>query len=255
MIFDVHALGRLAATHDTAAAAGRPLPMIDGLVRDDGLVDYRACLALQEALRDEAATASAGTLPPVLLLVEHPPVYTAGRRAEEHEFPYDGTEVVPIDRGGKVTWHGPGQLVAYLIGRLAEPVDAPALVRDLETALIEVIGDAGVTSSAIQGRPGVWCPADARGPARKIAAIGLSIRRGVTMHGIALNCDNDLRPFGAIVPCGLADAGVTSLASEGARSDVSPAAQLVTLAAAIERHVAARFAAPEHAHDQERSVA
>lgn len=241
MVFEIHAVGRVAGAFGTSSAA--PLPHIDGLVRPDGLVDYRACLGLQERLRDEAA---AGTRAPTLLLVEHPPVYTAGRRADASEYPYDGTEVVAIDRGGKVTWHGPGMLIAYFIGRVRPPVDTAGLVRDLEVAIVETLAEFGVAAEAIAGRPGVWCPADARGPARKIAAIGLSVRRGVTMHGIAVNCSNDLRPFGTIVPCGISDAGVASIASEGVEG-VDPVAAATTLVTALQRSVAHRFAAGEAA--------
>lgn len=255
MVFELHALGRVSAAFGStgiapasgsavtspnfSAATARPLPEVDGLVRSDGLIDYRACLVLQETLRDEVV---AGTRGPTLLIIEHPPVYTAGTSADENEYPYDGTEVVKIDRGGKVTWHGPGQLVAYLIGRLATPIDAAALVRDLEAALVETLAGFGVTAAAMDGRPGVWCAADARGPARKIAAIGLSIRRGVTMHGVAMNCANDLRPFGTIIPCGITDAGVTSIESEGV-SGVMPAIAGPILAERLQHHVAHRYAA------------
>jgi lipoyl(octanoyl) transferase len=153
-----------------------------------------------------------------LLLLEHPSVYTAGRRTEPHERPLDGTPVIDVDRGGKITWHGPGQLVGYPIVALPDPVDVVAHVRRLEEALIGVCADLGLATDRVEGRSGVWVaadPPDGGGrPERKIAAIGVRVARGVTMHGFALNCDPDLRAFGAIVPCGIADAGVTSLSAE-----------------------------------------
>ena len=156
--------------------------------------------------------------PDTLLLLEHPSVYTAGRRTEPHERPFDGTPVIDVDRGGKITWHGPGQLVGYPIVALPDPVDVVAHVRRLESALIEVCADLGVPTARVEGRSGVWVAADPPGgagrPVRKIAAIGVRVARGVTMHGFALNCDPDLAAFGAIVPCGIADAGVTSLSAE-----------------------------------------
>ena len=128
----------------------------------------------------------------------------------------DGTVVVDVDRGGKITWHGPGQLTGYPIVRLADPVDVVAYVRRLEDALIAVCAEFGVETIRIAGRSGVWVPADARGADRKVAAIGVRVSRGVTMHGFALNCDCDLAAFDHIVPCGIRDAGVTSLTTEAA---------------------------------------
>ena len=156
----------------------------------------------------------AGEGPDTLLLLEHPPVYTAGKRTEPHERPFDGTPVIDVDRGGKITWHGPGQLVGYPIVRLADPVDVVAHVRRLESALIDVCTGLGLATDRVEGRSGVWVRADDRGPDRKVAAIGVRVARGVTMHGFALNCDPDLGAFGAIVPCGIADAGITSLSAE-----------------------------------------
>jgi lipoyl(octanoyl) transferase len=145
-----------------------------------------------------------------VLLLEHTSVYTAGRRTEAWERPVDGTPVVDVDRGGKITWHGPGQLTGYPIVRLADPVDVVAYVRTLEAALIEVCAQLGVATARVEGRSGVWTP-DGQ---RKVAAIGIRVARGVTMHGFALNCDCDLAAFAAIVPCGYTDAGVTSLSAE-----------------------------------------
>jgi lipoyl(octanoyl) transferase len=144
-------------------------------------------------------------------LLEHPAVYTAGRRTEPHERPMDGTPVVDTDRGGKITWHGPGQLVGYPIIGLAEPLDVVNYVRRLEEALIKVCRELGLEAGRVDGRSGVWVPGR---PARKIAAIGVRVARATTLHGFALNCDCDLSSFNTIVPCGISDAGVTSLTTE-----------------------------------------
>ena len=149
-----------------------------------------------------------------VLLLEHVPTYTAGRRTEDHERPFDGTPVVDVDRGGKITWHGPGQLVGYPILRLPDPIDVVAYVRRIEEMLIEVCARFEVNGQQVEGRSGVWVPADERGPDRKIAAIGIRVAQGVTMHGFALNCDCDLSAFDRIVPCGISDASVTSLSKE-----------------------------------------
>lgn len=182
-------------------------------VRQLGSIDYRSAWQLQRDLAD--ARAAGG--PDALLLLEHPSVYTAGRRTEPHERPVDGTPVVDTDRGGKITWHGPGQLVGYPIIGLAEPLDVVNYVRRLEESLIQVCTELGLAAGRIEGRSGVWLPA--RKPAgsgrpRKIAAIGVRVSRATTLHGFALNCDCDLGAFGAIVPCGITDAGVTSLSAE-----------------------------------------
>jgi lipoyl(octanoyl) transferase len=173
-------------------------------------IDYRAAWQLQRDLAD--ARVAGG--PDTLLLLEHPPVYTAGRRTEPHERPIDGTPVVDTDRGGKITWHGPGQLVGYPIIGLAEPLDVVNYVRRLEESLIKVGTDLGLDVGRVDGRSGVWLPADAGRPARKVAAIGVRVSRATTLHGFALNCDCDLAAFTAIVPCGISDAGVTSLSAE-----------------------------------------
>jgi lipoyl(octanoyl) transferase len=152
--------------------------------------------------------------PNTVLLLEHQPVYTAGRRTEPHERPFDGTPVIDVDRGGKITWHGPGQLVGYPIVRLAQPVDVVAYVRRLEAMLIEICAALGVHAIQVEGRSGAWLPADEHRPERKIAAIGIRVAQGVTMHGFSINCDPDLGGFSQIVPCGIPDAGVTSLSAE-----------------------------------------
>jgi lipoyl(octanoyl) transferase len=155
-----------------------------------------------------------GEIGDTVLLLEHPPVFTAGRRTEAWERPMDGTPVIDVDRGGKITWHGPGQLVGYPIVRLPDPVDVVAYVRRLEAMLIEVCAALEVPAGRVEGRSGVWLAADDRGPDRKVAAIGIRVSHGVTMHGFAVNCEPDLTWFDRIVPCGIADAGVTSLSKE-----------------------------------------
>ncbi len=179
-------------------------------VRQLGTIDYRDAWQLQRELAD---TRVAGG-PDTLLLLEHPAVYTAGRRTEPHERPVDGTPVVDTDRGGKITWHGPGQLVGYPIIGLAEPLDVVNYVRRLEESLIKVCADLGLEAGRVDGRSGVWLAADVGRPARKVAAIGVRVSRATTLHGFALNCDCDLAAFTAIVPCGITDAGVTSLSAE-----------------------------------------
>jgi lipoyl(octanoyl) transferase len=156
----------------------------------------------------------ADEIPDTVLLLEHEPVYTAGKRTEAWERPANGTAVVDVDRGGRITWHGPGQLTGYPIVRLPDPVDVVRYVRRLEDALIAVCASYGVEGVRVEGRSGVWVPASDARPDRKVAAIGVRVARGVTMHGFALNCDCDLAAFDAIVPCGITDAGVTSLTAE-----------------------------------------
>jgi lipoyl(octanoyl) transferase len=176
-----------------------------------GLVPYEQAWARQREVHERRV---AGTGPDTLLLLEHPPVYTAGKRTLPHERPFDGTPVIDVDRGGKITWHGPGQLVGDPIVALPDPVDVVAHVRRLEVALIEVCAGFGLATEQVEGRSGVWVRADDRGPDRKIAAIGVRVARGVTMHGFALNCDPDMSAFSNMVPCGIVDAGATSLTAE-----------------------------------------
>ena len=186
-----------------------------------GLVPYQE--AWDEQRRVHAAVA-AGTEPDTVLLLEHPAVYTAGKRTSPFERPQDGTPVIDVDRGGKITWHGPGQLVGYPIVALPDPVDVVAHVRRVEEALILTCADLGVETARVEGRSGVWVVGD--GMARKVAAIGIRVSQGVTMHGFALNCDADLSAYDRIVPCGLTDATVTSLTKETGRvvtvADVTP---------------------------------
>lgn len=167
-----------------------------------------------------------GTASDTLILCEHESVFTAGRRTSAGERPTDGTPVVDVDRGGKITWHGPGQLTGYPILRLPEPVDVIVHVRRLEQLMIDVVGCFGVDGRRIDGRSGVWVS----GPSgdNKIGAVGVRVADGVTMHGFALNCNNSLDPFRRIVPCGITDAGVTTLSAETGR-EVPPADVLDSL--------------------------
>ena len=198
-------------------------------VRHLGTVEYRAAWQMQREIAD--ARVAGG--PDTLLLLEHPPVYTAGKRTEPHERPVDGTPVVDTDRGGKITWHGPGQLVGYPIIGLTEPLDVVNFVRRLEDSLISVCGALGLQTGRVDGRSGVWVPADGGRPARKIAAIGIRVARATTLHGFALNCDCTLDGYGAIVPCGISDAGVTSLTAElGRRVTTADVAERVAEAVA-----------------------
>ena len=181
-------------------------------------VPYLTALEQQRAVHAEVAR---GRAPDTVILLEHPSVYTAGKRTEAHERPTDGTPVLDVDRGGKITWHGPGQLVGYPIVRLAEPIDVVAYVRRLETLLITVLAEFGVVGDHVEGRSGVWL----RG-IEKIGAIGIRVADGVTMHGFALNCSNSFDAYDSIVACGLPDAKVTSISRELGRevtpTDVAP---------------------------------
>jgi lipoyl(octanoyl) transferase len=181
-------------------------------------VDYQRAWDLQ---RDLHAKVVAGEEPDTALLLEHAAVYTAGKRTEPHERPLDGTPVIDVDRGGKITWHGPGQIVGYPIVRLAEPIDVVAHVRRLEDMMIRVCSDFGIDATRVDGRSGTWVLADEGDPDdpavradRKIGAIGIRVSQNVTMHGFALNCDNDLGWAEVIIPCGIVGAGVTSLTRE-----------------------------------------
>jgi lipoyl(octanoyl) transferase len=176
-----------------------------------GRVPYEQAWARQ---REIQAAVADGDSPDTVLLLEHPSVYTAGKRTEPWERPADGTPVIDVDRGGKITWHGPGQLVGYPILRLPDPIDVVAYVRRVEDLLIDVCAEFGVAAARVEGRSGAWVRADGRGIDRKIGAIGIRVSRGVTLHGFALNCDPDLRFFDTFVPCGISDAGVTSLSEE-----------------------------------------
>jgi lipoyl(octanoyl) transferase len=172
-------------------------------------MDYEQAWELQRTLHADVAT---GSGPNTLMLLEHPSVYTAGRRTEEFERPLDGSKVIEVDRGGRITWHGPGQLVGYPIVKLLEPTEVVGFVREIESALIKVCSDLGVSALRIEGRSGVWV-VDSQGD-RKIAAIGVRVAKGVTMHGFSLNVNPDLTAYDQIVACGIQDAQVTSLQKE-----------------------------------------
>ena len=195
------------------------------------LVDYKSAWDLQ---RDVHATVADGTMPPTLLVLEHQEVFTAGKRTEPGARPTDGTPVIEVDRGGRITWHGPGQLVVYPIVPLPHPLDVVAHVRRLEEAIMATCADFAIATQRVDGRSGVWCQADDRGPERKIAAIGVRVSRGVTMHGLALNVDCDLTWAQRIVACGIADAGVTSMAAE---LEGSPPPNVLAVADRLEQHL------------------
>jgi len=192
-----------------------------------GLIDYEKAWQVQRTIHSEVAQ---GSRPNTLLLLEHPSVYTAGRRTLDSEKPQDGTPVIDVDRGGKITWHGPGQLVGYPIVKLSHPHELVGFVREIERGLIHVCADLGISATCVTGRSGVWVQ-DAQGD-RKIAAIGIRVSKGVTMHGFALNICPDLNAFDKIIPCGIADADVTSISRElGTNVTVEEVSPLV------ERHI------------------
>jgi len=195
----------------------------------DSAVEYVAAWDLQRAVHARVVDGGTDTV----LLLEHPAVFTAGKRTEPHERPLgDDVPVIDVDRGGKITFHGPGQLVGYPIVRLPDHVLVVDYVRRVEEALIHTCADLGVTTARVPGRSGVWLAADERGPERKVAALGIRVSRGVTMHGFAVNCDVDLSWYDRFVPCGISDAGVTSLSAELGR-DVTVA----EVAPVVETHL------------------
>ncbi|MBF6177317.1 lipoyl(octanoyl) transferase LipB [Nocardia otitidiscaviarum] len=212
------------------------------LVEDLGLIDYTLAWDRQRAIAAERAE---GIGQDRLLLLEHPSVFTAGRRTEPEDMPIDGSPVIEVDRGGKITWHGPGQLVGYPIVRLAEPVDVVAYVRRLEEAIIHVCGQLGLHAGRVEGRSGVWVPANDFQPERKISAIGVRVQRGVTLHGVSFNCNSALDGFQTIVPCGIRDAGVTTLTRELGR-EVTVAEVRPLVAEAIARALDGELPVSEH---------
>ncbi|MGB6456578.1 MAG: lipoyl(octanoyl) transferase LipB [Streptosporangiaceae bacterium] len=195
---------------------------------DGDRIDYLDAWELQRRVHEQRAR---DEIPDTCLLLEHPPVYTAGKRTTPLDRPVSdpGAPVIDVDRGGNITWHGPGQLVGYPIVKLDEPIDVVAYVRALEDAMIGICAEFGVTAGRVDGRRGAWLPGRSGGPDRKIAAVGVRVARSVTMHGFALNCDCDLSWYDRIVPCGISDAAVTSLSAEAGRpvtvADVLPAAE------------------------------
>jgi lipoyl(octanoyl) transferase len=208
-------------------------------------VDYLEAWELQRQVHEQRVR---GEIPDTCLLLEHAPVYTAGKRTTPLDRPVSdpGAPVIDVDRGGNITWHGPGQLTGYPIVALGEPVDVVAYVRSLEDAMIGACAEFGVAAGRVDGRRGAWLPSAGDGrPDRKVAAIGVRVARGVTMHGFALNCDCDLSWYDRIVPCGISDAAVTSLSAEAGRpitvADVMPV---------VERHLAAAFGAISVTHSE-----
>jgi lipoyl(octanoyl) transferase len=233
---------------DWCPAARRKLGKVSELVYFDFgelAVGYLQGWDLQRRIH---ARRVADEAPDCCLLLEHEPVYTAGKRTATSDRPFGdpGAPVIDVDRGGKITWHGPGQLTGYPIIKLREPLDVVAYVRALEEALIGTCAEFGVTAARVEGRSGAWVLADDRGPDRKVGAIGARVARGVTMHGFALNCDCDLSWFDRIVPCGIRDAGVSTLSAETGRritvAEVTPV---------MERQLASglRFATWRHVYD------
>ena len=196
------------------------MPVVDSAVSHSpialkraGSIEYLEALELQRSLHREIADSVREN---TLLLLEHPSVFTAGKRTQIHERPSDGSLVIDVDRGGKITWHGPGQLVGYPIVRLAKPTELVGFVREIEGALIAICGELGLSTQRVDGRSGVWVVDGAS--QRKIAAIGIRVASGVSMHGFALNIDPDLSAYDSIIPCGIDDASVTSLSKELGRS-------------------------------------
>lgn len=203
------------------------MPVLDSsplALQRSGLVEYEDALAIQRTIHSEV---SSGIRPNTLILLEHPSIYTAGKRTLDEERPGNGARVLDVDRGGKITWHGPGQLVGYPIVRLSNPHELVGFVREIEAGLIKVCAEFGIAGVRVDGRSGVWI-VDDKGE-RKVAAIGIRVASGTSMHGFALNVNPDLSAFDAIVPCGISDAAVTSLAIELGRDitieEVSPVAE------------------------------
>lgn len=211
-----------------------------------GTVDYRAAWDMQA---DLAAQRARGDIGDTIIVLEHPSIYTAGKRTQPEDRPTNGLPVIDVDRGGRITWHGPGQLVAYPIIKLADPIDVVDYVRRVEEALIQVVRQAGVTTAGrIDGRSGVWVPGATPAEHRKIAALGIRITHGVTMHGLALNCDNTLEFYEHIIPCGISDAGVTTLSRELDR-DVSVAEMIQPTLQALDDAFSGRLVVADHTFD------
>jgi lipoyl(octanoyl) transferase len=190
-------------------------------------VDYEAAWQLQRNIHAEV---SSGNRPDTVILLEHTPVYTAGKRTEDSERPQDGTPVIDVDRGGKITWHGPGQLIGYPIMQLPRPIDVVGYVRWLEQVLIDSIAEFGLYTERVEGRSGVWAPLD--GTHVKVAAIGIRVAEHTTMHGFALNCNNSLQPYETIIACGIRDATVSTL-TELLGREITPA----MAAEVVQRHL------------------
>lgn len=195
-----------------ASINGAPLQIRD--LTTDGPIEYQSALALQEETHQKIAL---GISPSELILLEHQSVFTAGKRTENHERPLTGARVIDVNRGGKITWHGPGQIVGYPIIKLGNPAELLGYVRTIEAALIAVLEKFSITGRCIKGRSGVWIDGQ-----RKIAAIGIRVAQSVTMHGFALNVNCDLSSYQEIIPCGITDGSVTSMSVElGRRIEVN----------------------------------
>jgi len=190
--------------------------LMAGLAPD--YVSYERGLELQNQIHSDV---SSGARPNTVILLEHTPVYTAGKRTEGEELPQDGTPVIETNRGGKITWHGPGQLVGYPIMQLPRPIDVVGYVRWLEQVLIDTIADFGLYTERVEGRSGVWAPQPG-GSHLKVAAIGIRVAEHTTMHGFALNCNNSLQPYETIIACGIKDAGTSTLSQLIGR-EITPA--------------------------------
>ena len=208
-----------------------------------GTVDY---VEMWDRQAELAAQRADGLINDQLLFLEHPNTYTAGKRTQPEDRPINGLPVVDVDRGGRITWHGPGQLVCYPIIKLAEPVDVVDYVRRVEEAIIQVVRDLGLQDAGrVDGRSGVWIPGNDTRPERKVGALGIRVTRGVTMHGLALNCNNTLEFYQHIVPCGIADAGVTTLSAELGR-DVDTHDMIAPLAAALVEAFSGELTVADH---------
>lgn len=196
-------------------------------LQQGGLIEYKEALEIQRRIHGEVAS---GARPNTLLLLEHNAIFTAGKRTLDEERPVNGAPVIDVDRGGKITWHGPGQLVGYPIVKLKNPHELVGFVREIEAGLINVCLDFGINGQRIEGRSGVWVSDDSG--SRKIAAIGIRVASGTSMHGFALNVDPDLTAFSEIIPCGIADAEVTSMKQELGREIT-----IADVQSSVERHL------------------
>ena len=216
-------------------------------VRILGTIDYQEAWDLQIELAQQRA---AEEISDTLVVLEHPSIYTAGKRTQPEDRPTNGLPVIDVDRGGRITWHGPGQLVIYPIIKLADPIDVVDYVRRMEEALIHVIREIGLdTAGRIDGRSGVWVPGASDAKHRKVAAIGIRIAKGITSHGLALNCNNTLEFYQHIIPCGISDAGVTTLSRELNR-EITTAEMIAPLVGALDNAFAGRLVVTDHSFAQ-----
>ena len=216
-------------------------------VRILGTIDYQEAWDLQIELAQQRAAEEIGD---TLVVLEHPSIYTAGKRTQPEDRPTNGLPVIDVDRGGRITWHGPGQLVIYPIIKLADPIDVVDYVRRVEEALIHVIREIGLdTAGRIDGRSGVWIPGASDAEHRKVAAIGIRIAKGGTSHGLALNCNNTLEFYQHIIPCGISDAGVTTLSRELNR-EITTAEMIAPLVGTLDNAFAGRLVVTDHSFAQ-----